>query len=334
MLSLVIISYLHRKDKLFRSMVWWTGINFFTGVNQMTTIELINKYFSQTMAEALLSIGFNVLANAEEIRIRLNQPLFLRDNTSEKTSSPPYRPNEADISSTLERLCGHSFYAFADNIRAGFLTLPGGHRVGICGAVAVEDGRISAIKHVTGLNIRIAREVLGCADIAMPHLLDPGGNVRNTLIVSPPACGKTTLLRDIIRQISNSWANVALVDERGEVSGAHLGAAQMDLGSRTDVLAGAPKADGMMMVLRSMSPDVIAVDELGSVDDGLAVELCSTAGVAIICTVHGGSFDDLRLKAHLSKLLDAGIFQRYIFLSRHPAAGSISKILDSNQGGI
>jgi len=306
----------------------------------MTINDLAMRYLAADIGERVLKMGDGLLARVEEIRIRLGRPLILRaggadffmgeDGTS--CGDPPARPflpNEAHLRGTLERLCRQSVYAFADDIRAGFLTLPGGHRVGISGGAAAADGRVSAISHITGLNIRIAREIIGCADGVIPLIYGSGG-LAPTLIISPPGCGKTTLLRDIIRRISNDGESVALVDERGEVGGAYLGVAQKDLGMRTDILDGAPKAEGMMMMLRSMGPDVVAADEIGSAADAAAIAEISTAGVSVLCTIHGKDLTDLKQKSHLANLLTNNTFRRYIFLSRNPKPGSITQILDEN----
>jgi len=228
----------------------------------------------------------------------------------------------------MEKLCGHSLYAYDAEIRNGFVTIAGGHRVGICGRVTLDGGQIKTIKHISGLSIRVARQVLGAADAVMPHLL--GNSVANSIIISPPGCGKTTLLRDAARQFSLRGYNVAVVDERSEIAGCHLGVAQMDLGPRTDVLDAVPKAAGMMMVLRALSPQVVVVDEIGGGDDVTAIENMVRSGVAVICTLHGRDVADIKGRAFLAPLLWDGVFTRFVFMTDKPRPGKIAAVYDEN----
>jgi len=191
--------------------------------------------------------------------------------------------------------------------------LPGGHRVGVAGQVVLENGVVRSWKYISAINIRVAHSVIGCADGVLPHIMGDAG-LMHTMIISPPGCGKTTLLRDIIRQISNKSTTVGLVDERSEVAGCFQGIPQNDVGIRTDVLDGCPKAIAMVMLLRAMSPDVIAVDELGGEQDAHAVDAVLNAGVKLLCTAHGVDVDDAMANPALAKMLGRGIFERFIVL--------------------
>ena len=247
-----------------------------------------------------------------EIRLRVDKPILLRLGLSEYKGK--YCPNTNDIRETVERISQYSFYAFESELSMGYITLPGGHRVGVSGQVVLENGAVRGWRHISGLNIRVAHSVLGCADGILPHIFGEDG-IKHTMVISPPGFGKTTLLRDIVRQISDyAGLTVGLADERSEVAGCFQGVAQNDVGIRTDVLDGCPKALAMVMLLRSMSPDVIAVDELGGEQDARAVDAVLNAGVKLLCTAHGNNFEDAMANPALSPVLRRGIFERFIVL--------------------
>ena len=191
---------------------------------------------------------------------------------------------------------------------------------------------IHTIREISGMNIRIVHEIKGCGDFVLPFLFF-NGEFLDTLILSPPGAGKTTLLRDLIRQISNggeNWRgrNVSVVDERSELGMCVQGIAQCDLGMRTDLLDGCPKAAGISMMLRSMAPQVLAVDEIGTKEDLEAVRSGMNCGCRILATAHGASVEELRRKAYFSELIKEGLFSRYIVLCQHPAPGTVAGIYD------
>ena len=227
--------------------------------------------------------------------------------------------DRCELMETMEYIAGYSLYAYEDELRQGFLTIQGGHRVGVAGKILMEEGKVRSIRYISFLNIRLAHQVEGCADKVMPFIVE-NGEVCHTLIISPPCCGKTTLLRDVIRQISNgnAWCegkNVGVVDERSEIGGAYQGVPQNDLGIRTDLLDCCPKAEGMMMLIRSMSPEVVAVDEIGDYGDIKAIESVLNCGCRLIATVHGSSVEDIEKKPLLQKMVKEHVFDRYIILS-------------------
>ena len=253
----------------------------------------------------------------QEIRLRVNGPLMVVYNHREAFISREGRMilreqgavtvSYAQIRETMEYISDYSLYAYEDEIRQGFITIQGGHRVGIAGKIVLEDGKIRNIKYISFINIRLSHQIPGCADTVMPYIKS-GKDIYHTLIISPPRCGKTTILRDIIRQISQSsdGINVGIVDERSEIAACYLGVPQNDVGIRTDVLDCCPKADGMMMLIRSMSPQVIAVDEVGSRKDLEAIEYVINCGCKLIATVHGSSVDDLRSRPSFAGLWRSG----------------------------
>ena len=253
----------------------------------------------------------------QEIRMRINSPLMIRQRGKEYklteegkllrcNGNEQYEKenihyvDRCELMETMEYIAGYSLYAYEDELRQGFLTIQGGHRVGVAGKILMEEGKVRSIRYISFLNIRLAHQVEGCADKVMPFIVE-NGEVCHTLIISPPCCGKTTLLRDVIRQISNgnAWCegkNVGVVDERSEIGGAYQGVPQNDLGIRTDLLDCCPKAEGMMMLIRSMSPEVVAVDEIGDYGDIKAIESVLNCGCRLIATVHGSSVEDIEKK--------------------------------------
>lgn len=273
-----------------------------------------------------------------EIRLRVGRPLFLTYDGGEcflrKPGEEQYLVTREDLQETLEYVSGYSLYAYEDEVRQGFLNVQGGHRVGVTGKVILDGGQVKGMKYISCINVRLAHEIKGAADEVMPYLRR-GKDAVNTLIISPPRCGKTTLLRDIIRQLSNGTEEqpgltVGVVDERSELAGCYQGIPQNDLGMRTDILDGCPKAEGMQMLVRSMSPDVVAVDELGCEEDFHAVESVIHCGCKLIATAHGYSLDDVLNQPFFHKLMTERVFERYIILGKRDRAGYVEGIFDRN----
>ena len=266
------------------------------------------------------------LEGVQEIRLRSGRPVFLKEaGKSRFLDETPL--TTADIRETVSLLSAYSLYAFEEELRQGYLTIEGGHRVGFCGKAVLEQGEIRTLKQINALNIRIAGEQKGWGEKILPFLME-GEAFCHTLIVSPPGCGKTTLLRDLVRCLSEGLRTVGVVDERGEIAPLRDGMPQMDVGPCTDVLEGCPKAKGMVLLLRSMSPDIIAVDELGRAEDISALEEVLNAGVRIIATAHGSDFDDIRQRPQLGTLVERRIFERYLFLSNRKGVGTLEEIRD------
>lgn len=279
----------------------------------------------------------------QEIRLRVGQPVtVLMDNREkflsergELTDEISYAgcSDEKELEAILAHICHYSIYAFADEIRQGFMTIRGGHRIGLSGQVILEDGeRIRNIKYIRYLNVRIAHEVKGVSDKALPFLYSRG-EVLNTLIVSPPGCGKTTMLRDLVRNISSGTIygkgrNVGLVDERSEIAGSYLGIPQNDIGIRTDVMDACPKREGMMMLIRSMAPAVLAVDELGNAEDVEAMHRAVQCGCKMLATIHGFSLEEVGSKSYMKTVLEECLFDRYLLLKKKNNKCIITGIYD------
>ena len=297
----------------------------------------------EKIAFALKNIPEDYIKKIEEIRLRADKPLVVFFNGYEhfinrnfklsKDFDNTINISKEDIEKTFQMMCDYSIYAVEDELRQGFITLRGGHRVGITGRAVCDGEKVKTIKHITGMNIRIAHEIKGCSNELIKKLYING--LKHTIITSPPGCGKTTLLRDIIRNLSNGMESlgirgykVGLVDERSEIAGCFLGVPQKDVGIRTDVLDACPKAQGMIMLLRSMSPEVIAVDEIGSIEDANAIEDAVNCGVKIIATVHGDSIEEMEKRKGVKKLIENNAIERIVILSRKNGPGTIEKIIN------
>ncbi len=273
----------------------------------------------------------------QEIRLLAEQPVriirsgreYFLDKTGEMReiiSSNCWYIQTGELEQILNHVCNYSRYAYEEDIRQGFLTVPGGHRIGVAGQVITgEAGKIKTIKYIRCMNIRISHEIIGAADVLMP-LLHQNGQLLNTLIIAPPGCGKTTILRDLIRQISDGskWAagkQVGVVDERSEIAGSFMGIPKNDMGIRTDILDACPKVQGMMMLLRSMAPQVIAVDEIGSLEDGEAIAQIQKCGCKVIATMHGTSMEDVKRRG-----IELALFERFAFLGKREGKCSLFQV--------
>ena len=269
-----------------------------------------------------------------EIRLRENKPFIIVFDNKEMVYND-YVVTSRDIHELMQYISNYSLYAYENEIREGFITVNGGHRIGLAGKVVIEKGEVKLISSVGSVNIRIAHEIRGCSDKIMGYLYkDEGQGIHNTLIVAPPFCGKTTLLRDIIRNISNgfekfSGRNVGVVDERGEIAACYKGIPMNDIGIRTDVLDGCSKEEGIYMLLRAMAPSVIAIDEIGGRKDLEILRYCINCGCSLIATIHGYDIELAKNRNQIVReIIDEKIFTRMIILSNREGVGSVEKILD------
>ena len=266
----------------------------------------------------------------EEIHFRVGRPVQVIGSRTDMllTQYEDFSAHEAKI--MLESCCGHSVYARENELREGFISLPGGSRVGICGNPVYIDGRIARFMNVSSFNFRIAREVRGCAEKFM-HLFVSKGRPVSVLVSSRPGVGKTTLLRDCARCLSDGIGvsrpfKVAIADERNEISGSFDGAPVLDVGMRTDVMAGIPKSAAMPMLIRSMAPEVIITDELSGAQEAQSISEAVKRGVAVIASVHAGSAAELRQKTHIVNAVRGGLFKRVLLLERNGTHFSAAQI--------
>ena len=278
----------------------------------------------------------------QEIRLRTGRPLaivergrevFLTgDGARTREAGAAWRVTAQELRETMEFVGEYSLYAYEDELRQGYLTIRGGHRVGVAGRTVLDGDKVKSVRYISCVNVRLSHEVPGCADPVLPYLWGDEG-LLHTLIISPPRCGKTTLLRDMVRQISDGSRarrgyTVGVVDERSEICGCFMGIPENDVGIRTDVMDACPKAEGMMMLVRSMAPEVIAVDEIGRYEDIGAIETVLYSGCRLIATVHGSSLSDIQAKPLFQRLAQEQVFERYVILGDSFRSGHIGEILD------
>lgn len=281
----------------------------------------------------------------EEIRIRIGQPMifhfgseewYLREETwqLERESHHAYHATREDIKSMIKFISSYSLYAYEDEMKRGFITIQGGHRIGVAGQVVMEEGKVLSLSNIYFLNIRVAREKRGCAKDIVPYLIHRN-SIYNTLFVSPPGVGKTTYLRDVIRILSSGTdrlhgMKVSIIDERSEIAACRQGIPQNDIGPRSDVLDGCLKSFGMLLMLRSMAPQVIAVDEIGSKEDCHAMEQAIYSGSKILGTVHAYDMKELSQKKYIKQMIEQQMFGRIVLLEKNESGRRGFHIYDEN----
>lgn len=310
-----------------------------------TLEEDIYPILAPNVASVLKKVSGTLLGSLTEIRLRICQPLLLvldhsdvmlrADGIPTGDSSNSYICSTEDIQKTLQLISKNSLYAFEQEIKLGYLTVKGGHRVGLAGQAVIDEGKIRTVKNISSMNIRLAREIKGCANKIIPYIVAGENTILNTLIISPPRSGKTTIIRDVIRLISNGVSQlgfkgvqVGVVDERSEIAACKNGTPTVDLGQRADVLDGCLKAYGLLMLIRSMSPQVLVTDELGRQEDAYAIREALTAGIGIVATIHGKNLEDIYQRPYIGDLVRQQCFDRYIILKSIPSPGTVEAILD------
>ena len=259
-------------------------------------------------------------ARVEELRLRAGRPLTLVCPEGERTVPGAEAPvRSMDLSLVLEIATQASAHTALERVRNGFFTVRGGHRIGICGSGVVRDGEVRNLRQLSSLAIRVAREVPGLSAAVLDRLWS-GGVLQSTLLLSPPGGGKTTLLRDLIRAVSDGEGGPALrvgvADERGELAAMYQGEPQFSIGRQTDVLDGCPKGPALLMLLRGMNPQVLAADEITAPEDAAALEMAANCGVSLLCTAHAGSLEELKARPLYRRLLDEGLFRRLAIIER------------------
>ncbi len=283
--------------------------------------HLVGAYLTPPIQGAVMSLPTEETASATDLRLWANRPAMLY---GAKRRALPVASIE-DVRAMADAMLGHAAHARQEELRQGFVTLPGGHRAGLCGRVAMKDGHLSAIQDIASIAVRIARAIPAAGIPLLPWIL-PDDKPASALLVSPPGLGKTTMLRDVARLLSTGGFFVSIVDERSELAACDRGIPTLDVGPCTDVLDGCSKADGMRLVLRAMSPQVIITDELGRPEDGEAVADAARCGVAVIASAHGRDFVDLEARPIMKQLLRQRTFYRVIALD---ALGHIGAVYDA-----
>lgn len=286
-------------------------------------IHLFSRHIREILEKTRLDFE-----KLQEIRLRAHKPFLIRLDKEEyflseqgeilKEPRRAFLVTEREIRETMDLVGKYSLYAYEDELKQGYLTLRGGHRLGVSGKAVLDGDKVKSIRYISCLNLRLSHQIIGCGDKVLPYLYDETG-LKHTLLISPPRGGKTTLLRDLVRQISNGTKDfkghtVGVVDERSEICGCFQGIPANDIGIRTDVMDACPKAEGMMMLIRSMAPEVLAVDEIGREEDIRAMETALFCGCRLLATVHGSSLDDIRSKPLLRRLVEEQIFERYVIM--------------------
>lgn len=275
-----------------------------------------------------------------EIRIKIGKPIMIYSKYGESMIN--YSPVKEEIKSIMQKISNYSLYAYEEDIRQGFITIKGGHRIGIAGECIMEKGEVKTIRNISSINVRISNEVIGCSDKLMKYIYShKQKRVFNTIIISPPKCGKTTILRDISRNISSGFPSegiyghkVAVIDERSEIGACYFGIPQNDIGIRTDILDNCLKKEGMIMAIRSLSPEVLICDEIGTKGDAEALLMAFNSGVNIITSIHGFTIDDLYKRKIFNDLLENEIIERAIVLSSRRGIGTIENIYELKGGDI
>lgn len=296
----------------------------------------MQSYLAPRVREVISRASLSAL---EEIRLRLWRPLMVRDSRGclyLSAQGQLVRPSEAycvtqdDLDRTLQLITQNSWYAWEQEILGGYLTLPGGHRVGIAGQAVYSGGHLKTIRHISALNFRKSRAVLGAADAIIQQVVPRSSSqILSTLIVSPPGCGKTTLLRDLTRQLADLGFQIVVIDERSEIASSYRGVPQLDVGAQTDVLDGYTKDIGVQHALRALSPQVVVTDEIGQQSDGWILAELARSGVKVIATCHGDSWDQVRKRSWIKDSL--GVFQLVVVLSRRLGPGTIEAVLRIGQ---
>lgn len=301
------------------------------GVARAGELDGICRYLPERLKNIVGRIKPEFAADLEEIRFNAGLPAagvfagydrFIgEDGDFAGNPEKAFRAAREDMEDLFFRLCEHSVYAYQEDIARGFITLQGGYRAGICGRVVYQGESVKSIKDISSVCIRVTRQKKGCAEGIFPYIRQNDRDIYNTLIISPPRCGKTTVLRDLCRIISTGFPDegfiglrTAVVDERSEIAACYRGVAQNDCGPRTDVLDGCRKPDGIEIALRGMSPSVIIMDELGAKGDAESIKAAWNAGVRIVATAHAYGLDDVRDRPGLGSLVCRGGFRRFVIL--------------------
>ena len=289
-----------------------------TQMNTARSYEQAAQVLPLRLRQEALSLPEGDRVRAEELRLRTGWPMTALVNGCERPlGGPPVEQGE--LEQLVEIASQASLHTVLDQVRRGYLTVEGGHRIGLCGTAVLREGEIHSLRSLSSANVRIARQAVGAAAPVLDRLC-PDGRLEDTLILAPPGLGKTTLLRDLVRSVSEGEGcvplRVSLADERGEVAALYRGCPQLEVGRRTDVAEGCPKAQGLMLLLRAMNPQVLAVDEITAPEDVRALTTAAGCGVTLLATAHGEDRADLERRSVYRALLEEGLFRFLVRIRR------------------
>ena len=301
----------------------------------MDEYEFVFDFLPDEIIKSINEFKENRKEFVEEIRIRVNKRVSLK--YGQENIFINYVITKEEMDNILDRIFKGSRYTYQNEIVNGFVTIDGGHRVGLTGEVIIDDGKIININNISSLNIRISK-IIKDVSLFLDDYIVNDNSICNTLIVSVPGQGKTTILKDLIRRISDGKIyglrslNVSVVDERCELATNIDKEGKNNLGERTDVISNVSKDKGMRILIRSMAPDVIVVDEIGTKDDVEAIKYAVTSGIKGIFTAHGDSFERLIKSPILRELIDLNIIERIIVLSK-TEKGKIEECFENTKEG-
>lgn len=300
--------------------------------------DYIISYISPRIQLSLKNLPDSVISDIQEIRIRANRPVvivtkagssFLTSNskTTFILSGNCLTASESETADTLNKICGYSLHSHSEDLINGFVTLPNGSRVGLCGTAVYEKGEIKSVKDISCINIRIPRVVRSVSEPIMENLFSNG--VSNLIVAGPPSSGKTTLLKDIAYKLSSGrlgkYYKICVADERKELFSAKTD--YMMLGPNTDVISGFPKGTAIGMAVRTLSPEVIICDEIGSESEVKEIAEGMNSGVKFILSIHAESLSELKKKKQFSLLCSIGGFENIVLLTDSSSPGKISRFI-------
>ena len=310
-------------------------------MNELPFDTAINS-LSPGICHRLKGVPETLKSRVNEIRLRTGKPVCLHTSSelwfllrsggvTSNVRPDLYLVTPEDMLESLRMMCDYSLHSHQEDLKNGFVTIRGGHRIGICGRLAMDQGQVLSVQQISSINLRIARQVFRAAD-PLVHFFQ-SHRLQNTLVIGPPSSGKTTVLRDLARQLSDGVAGkmykVALMDERGELAASFQGQAQTDVGISTDVFDFYPKRIGASIALRSMSPDVIVCDEIGSGEDAQTLQDCLNAGIVMIASAHASGKEEILRRRQIAKMILSGEFRYLAFLGRTP--GTLEEIIDVSE---
>lgn len=283
------------------------------------------------LAEYIASLPPEKETCLKELRLRIERPLALKFGSCQTHEECIFAEKNGiisrnDIDAVTAHLSDHSMNSVKDKLKLGFIPLRYGCRAGIAGEILLKNGAVDFQHNINSITLRIAHEYKGCARSVFDAIYN-GGKILNTVIISPPMMGKTTLLRDLARLLGNV-TDVCIIDERSEIASCFNGIAQFDVGKRTDILDGCPKAEGIAMAIRSMSPNVIITDEIGNANDGGALAEVARCGVSFIATLHADSLSSARHRNGISTLFDNGAVKKAVILGNSQGIGTVESITE------